>query len=140
MSKLPVAWMKVYDPAGQYVGSCVDPAAGAALMAFYGPGAQIRNGHAKKNAIWREGFEARPAAESYDYVAATIHRRAASSSDTQCGDASAAARVEAGVEQARAFARTVLAGQRTGETLHVSITAADGKSDAGSATFEEISF
>jgi len=45
MSKKPVAWMKVYDPAGNYVASCVAAEAGAALMAMYGDGAEIRNGH-----------------------------------------------------------------------------------------------
>lgn len=75
MSLKPVAWMKIYTPAGHYVASCNDESAAAALMAFYGDGAEIRNGHAKKNAIWREGSESQAAGESYDFVVNTIHER-----------------------------------------------------------------
>jgi hypothetical protein len=72
---LPIAWMKIYDSSGGYVGSCVDLGAAAALMSFLGDGAEIRNGHAKKNAIWREGQESQSAGESYDLVVLTIHDR-----------------------------------------------------------------
>lgn len=55
---LPVAWMKVYDRDSNYVSSCVSYHAAAALMAFYGDGAQVRNGHTRKRVIWSEGKEA----------------------------------------------------------------------------------
>ena len=58
---VPVAWMKIYDPEGNFQASCVDIAAAAALMGFYGNGAEIRNGHAKKHAVWREGSETQTA-------------------------------------------------------------------------------
>lgn len=73
--RIPIAWMKVYDACGNYLASCVEPEGAAALVALSGEGATIRNGHAKKNAVWVEGSEAQTAAESYDFVAITIHDR-----------------------------------------------------------------
>jgi hypothetical protein len=112
MSKKPVAWMKIYDPAGNYVASCVAAEAGAALMAMYGDGAEIRNGHSKKNAIWREGFEAQPAGESYDFVSLVVADRTTAkdvplSAEEQRRSDSA----QAGLEQARATVRRMLASQ-----------------------------
>lgn len=75
MAAKPVAWMKIYTPCGRYIASCNDAAAAAVLMAFYGNGAEIRNGHATKNAIWREGKESQSAAESYDFVTNVIYDR-----------------------------------------------------------------
>ena len=76
--KIPVAWMKIYDGNGNYLAACVDAGSAAAVVALAGVGATIRNGHAKKNAVWVEGGESQPAAESYDFVAITIHNRTTS--------------------------------------------------------------
>lgn len=73
--RIPVAWIKVYDVSGNFLASCVDAGSAAAVVSLAGDGATIRNGHAKKNVIWAEGSEAQPAAESYDFVALTIHDR-----------------------------------------------------------------
>ena len=73
--KIPVAWMKVYSKNNDYLGCCVEAEGAAALVALAGNGATIRNGHARKNAIWVEGREAQPAGESFDFVAQTIHER-----------------------------------------------------------------
>lgn len=64
---------KVYNPDGKYVASCVHEEDAACLIAMYGKGAQIRDGHVKK--VWIEGEEAQPAGESYDFVAYTIENR-----------------------------------------------------------------
>lgn len=109
MSKKPVAWMKIYDPAGNYVASCVEAEAGAALMALYGEGAEIRNGHAKKNTLWREGFEAQPAGDSYDYVALVVKDRTAPVDwPLTADDQRRADKVEAGLEQTKAMVRRIL--------------------------------
>lgn len=110
MSKKPVASMKIYDPSGNYVASCVQPEAGAALMAMYGKGAEIRNGHAKKNVIWREGSEAQPAGDSFDFVASVCNARVTAvdtplSADQLKREESA----QVGLEQARATVRRMLA-------------------------------
>jgi hypothetical protein len=73
--KVPVGWMKVYDARGNFLASCVHPEGAAAIVELEGEGATIRNGHAVRNTIWREGSEAQPAAESYDFVATTIYER-----------------------------------------------------------------
>ena len=73
--KIPVAWMKVYDARGNFLASCVEPEAAAAIIAMEANGATIRNGHAACNALWREGFEAQHAGESFDFVAQTIYQR-----------------------------------------------------------------
>lgn len=106
MSKKPVAWMKIYAPSGIYVASCNDPAAAAALMSFYGDGAEIRNGHAKRNVVWKEGAELQRAGESYDYVSALIHDRTTTADPVV--DEEQARRVESGLEQSRATAREML--------------------------------
>lgn len=85
---IPVAWIKVYGPAGDYRASCVHEDDAAVLCAVLGNGSEARNGHAKKNVIWREGFEAVSAAESYDVAANTMRDRmrsdgAPSSNDQQ---------------------------------------------------------
>jgi hypothetical protein len=72
---IPVAWIKVYGPAGDYRASCVHEDDAAVLCAVLGKGSEARNGHARKNAIWREGFEATSAAESYDTAAMTMRER-----------------------------------------------------------------
>ena len=60
---------KVYDAHGAYQAACKEVEAAAALMGFYGDGATIRNGHAKKYTVWTEGSEEISACESYDAVA-----------------------------------------------------------------------
>jgi hypothetical protein len=53
------------------------PADAAVLAAMKGNGSTIRSGHSSKHIVWREGFEAFAAAESYDRVAAIIYERLA---------------------------------------------------------------
>jgi hypothetical protein len=103
--------MKIYGPEGGFQASCVDIAAAAALMSFYGNGAEIRNGHAKKNAVWREGSETQTAGESYDFVVETVQDRVFSSVETALTPEQAAqdARVQAGLEQTRAMVRNMMA-------------------------------
>lgn len=72
---IPVAWIKVYGPDNDYRASFVHPDDAAVLCAVLGEGSEARNGHAKKNAIWREGFEAKSASESYDFAAMTMINR-----------------------------------------------------------------
>jgi hypothetical protein len=72
---IPVAWIKVYGPAGDYRASCVFEDDAAVLCAVLGAGSEARNGHAKKNAIWREGHESQSAAESYDHAANVMRER-----------------------------------------------------------------
>lgn len=74
-TKKPVAWMKVYGREGNYLAACVEPEGAAALVALAGEGATIRNGHARKNAVWIEGAESQPAGESYDFVSQTVIER-----------------------------------------------------------------
>lgn len=71
----PVAWIKIYSPTGEYRASCVDYTDAAALCGLYGPGAEARNGHAKRNVIWREGHEEQLAADSYDFAARVMIER-----------------------------------------------------------------
>lgn len=66
---------KIYDNDGKYQAACHELEAAAALMGFYGDGATIRYGHRPKDALWTEGVEAQPAAESFDYVAETCTTR-----------------------------------------------------------------
>lgn len=60
------AW-KVKNPAGEYVAALKHVEDAAALVAIYGDGATINYQHGK--ALWTEGAEDQPAAESYDHVA-----------------------------------------------------------------------
>lgn len=71
----PVAWIKIYSPTGEYRASCVDYTDAAALCALYGHGSEARSGHAKKNTIWREGFEEKLAADSYDFAVRVMIER-----------------------------------------------------------------
>ena len=73
--QIPVAWMKVYDASDNYLAACVEVESAAAVVALSGSGATIRNGHSRKKAVWVEGGESQSAAESYDFVAITIHER-----------------------------------------------------------------
>ncbi len=63
---------KVYDSFGNYQASCKEVEAAASLMGFYGLGATIRLEHGARWTAWTEGADGQ-AAESYDYVAETVH-------------------------------------------------------------------
>jgi len=65
---------KVYDSRGVYQAACKEVEAAAALVAFYGDGASIRSGHAKRNEVWLEGFDGEAGA-SYDYVVEIVEGR-----------------------------------------------------------------
>jgi len=65
---------KVYTPEGEYVAACKLPEDAAAVVAAYGPGATIRNGHRKKDVVYTEGVDG-DAGDSYDEVARIVHER-----------------------------------------------------------------
>ena len=67
---------KVYSSQGEYVAACKHASDAGALVGLYGEGATIRDGHALKHTVWKEGFEDQPAGESYDYVSQVAHIRA----------------------------------------------------------------
>ena len=58
--------LKIFNPAGEYIGCVKHFEDAAILVSNYGDGAEVRMGHSKKEMIWREGDEAFPAAESFD--------------------------------------------------------------------------
>lgn len=64
---------KIYTRDNKYVASVSRLELGGALMAFLGEGATIRYGH--HTAVWTEGSENQPAAESYDFVVETALQR-----------------------------------------------------------------
>ena len=81
-------FLKIYTPQGVYVARCSEFEAAAALASFYGPGCTVRDGHAKKNTLWTEGykhgeFKHSPtrgdgfAGESYDHAANVMVNRMA---------------------------------------------------------------
>lgn len=84
MAKKPVAWIKIYSPSGEYRASCVCYTDAAALCGLYGHGAEARNGHAKKNAIWREGFEEQLASDSYDFAVNVMMERMGDVPNRRC--------------------------------------------------------
>ena len=67
--------LKVYNPGGVYVAACKHIEDSAALVALYGDGATIRNGHRATDIVWAEGREEQPAAESYSFVADIVLAR-----------------------------------------------------------------
>lgn len=67
--------LKIYSPDGEYVAACKYATDAAALMALYGDGATIRDGHSKRSTVWTEGAEDQPAAESYDHVHDVVQQR-----------------------------------------------------------------
>jgi hypothetical protein len=67
--------LKIYNPAGEYVASCKYGEDAAMIIACYGDGATIRNGHSKRSIVWTEGAEDFNASESYDGVAGVIANR-----------------------------------------------------------------
>lgn len=68
--------LKIYDAENEYRASFHYAEDAASFIAFLGDGATIRNGHARKFILWSEGNEEQPAAESFDFVAETVNRRA----------------------------------------------------------------
>jgi hypothetical protein len=68
---------KVFDAAGAYQAACKEAAASAVVASFYGPGATVRNGHAKRDTVWTQGPEADGdvADVSYDDIEALVHDR-----------------------------------------------------------------
>ncbi|WP_155293370.1 hypothetical protein [Comamonas testosteroni] len=110
-NRIPVAWMKIYDPAGNYKASCVDYAEAAVLVSFLGNGSQVRNGHGKKNVIWHEGHEDQSAGESYDRATAVMASRMMTHDPEFTPEQIAAnERAQQGLEQARETARQMMAG------------------------------
>ena len=64
---------KVYSQDGVYMASCKELEAAAALVALYGDGATIRDGHTKL--LYRNGTDGE-AGDSYDAVVeAALHKR-----------------------------------------------------------------
>lgn len=57
---------KVYDPQGKYQAACKEAEAAAALMAFYGNGAKVKQDHGFT--VWTEGVDGE-AGESFDDAA-----------------------------------------------------------------------
>lgn len=72
MSTLP---FKIFNGHGHYLAATRYPEEAAMLIAALGTGCEIRVGHRKVDAVWREGREKQPAAESYDFVAKIIRER-----------------------------------------------------------------
>jgi hypothetical protein len=107
MARKPVAWMKIYTPSGAYVASCNDFAAAAALMAFYGAGAEIRNGHSATNALWREGHESFSAATHPGQVEHTVRERVAPSATDPVGERHR--RAQEDLESTRSLVRSMIA-------------------------------
>lgn len=67
--------LKIYDSKGIYQAATKEAEAAAALVAFYGNGATIRDGHRVVDVVWTEGQERIPAFESYDTVAEIVNHR-----------------------------------------------------------------
>jgi len=67
--------LKLFNPRGEFVASFKYAEDAAALLAFYGSGATLRNGHAKKDTLFHEGHEELSAGESYDRAAEIIYAR-----------------------------------------------------------------
>jgi hypothetical protein len=67
---------KVYS-GDEYVASVKYAEHAAAIVALEGDYGTIRYGHSKRMILWREGLEAQPAGESYDFVAETVYERMA---------------------------------------------------------------
>jgi hypothetical protein len=66
---------KVFSATGEYLAATKRPEEAAAVVAFLGDGAEIRDGHAKTNCVWREGSESQSASESVDFVAELVWAR-----------------------------------------------------------------
>lgn len=63
---------KIYSADGEYLAACKRAEEAAAVVAFLGTGATIRDGH--KTILWTEGTDG-IAAESYDFVADRVYSR-----------------------------------------------------------------
>jgi hypothetical protein len=71
---MPTPRFKVIDPTGEYVASCADAQAAAALAALYGKGTVVRDKRVCV-VVWHEGREEQPAGESYDWAARLMWQR-----------------------------------------------------------------
>lgn len=65
---------KVYTADGEYVAACKYPEDGAAILAAYGAGATIRDGHAKSDVVFTNGIDG-DAGNSYDEVQTIVAER-----------------------------------------------------------------
>ena len=65
---------KIFNPQGKYIAACKHIEDAAMVVGSYGDGAQIRDGHAKKYAVWTQGIDG-DAAESVDEVASLANQR-----------------------------------------------------------------
>lgn len=81
MSATPA--LKIYNSIGVYIAACKHAEDAAAVVAMNGDGATIRDGHSTRDIVWREGSEAKPASESYDFVANIIAERIECRRETQ---------------------------------------------------------
>lgn len=67
--------LKIFNPAGDYIGCMKHYEDAAMVVAAYGDGAQVRYGHSKKYTVWTEGSEELSAAASYDGAGAIMADR-----------------------------------------------------------------
>ena len=67
--------LKCFNADGEYVAACKYGEEAACIMSMNGDGSVVKYGH--RHVVWREGQEAQPAGESYDFVAQTINDRIA---------------------------------------------------------------
>lgn len=81
-------------------------------MSMYGYGAEIRNGHSKRNTVWREGFEVQSAGESYDFVAQTVADRISpKNTPMSADDQRRSDSAQAGLDQVRRTVRRMIESQ-----------------------------
>ena len=66
---------KIYPAHHGYEASAKHAEVAAMIAACLGEGSTVRDGHAKRNIVWREGSEAFSASESYDGAAEVMHHR-----------------------------------------------------------------
>ena len=66
---------KIFNPAGDYIGCLKHLEDAAALVAILGHGAEVRDGHNKRNRLWMEGNEVFSAGNSYDGAAKIMVER-----------------------------------------------------------------
>lgn len=69
---------KIFNGIGVYVAATRAPEEALMLVSALGHGCEIRTGHRKVDAVWREGFEVQRACDSYDVAANIIRERPAS--------------------------------------------------------------
>ena len=67
--------LKIFNSEGEYIGCVKHFEDAACLVASYGTGASVRDGHSKKCTIWTEGAEEFSAGESYDRAGTVMKYR-----------------------------------------------------------------